>query len=94
MKDLLAKELLLKTIVSCPLPEDNQRNTVPVSVSIVGTEMEEPTNLLKVIYNKPGLVLQFQYSVFKNNKLQFCREKKQVYGLQQGSHFSSTGYQF
>ena len=57
MKDLLAKELLLKTIVSCPLPEDNQRNTVPVSVSIVGTEMETPTNLLKVIYNKPRLVL-------------------------------------
>ena len=49
---LLAKELLLKTIVSCPLP-DNQRDKVPVSVSIVGTELEMPTNLLKVIYNKP-----------------------------------------
>ena len=55
---LLAKELLLKTIVSCPLPE-NQREKVPVSVSIVGTELETPTNLLKVIYNKPRLVLHF-----------------------------------
>ena len=60
---LLAKELLLKTIVSCPLPE-NQREKVPVSVSIVGTELETPTNLLKVIYNKPRLVSHFFVSIF------------------------------
>jgi len=60
----LAKELLLKTIVSCPLP-DNQRDKVPVSVSIVGTELEMPTNLLKVIYNKPSFVE-------KRNKFMVC----------------------
>ena len=92
--DILAKELLLKTMVSCPLP-DNQRNKVPVSVSIVGTEMEEPTNLLKVIYNKPRLVSHFFCFNIQDQKImQFCGEKKQVYGLQQGSHFSNIGYQF
>ena len=47
-----AKQLLLRTIVSCPVP-DMQRNKVPSYVSLVDSECETPTNLLKVIYNKP-----------------------------------------
>ena len=70
--DFLAKELLLKTMVSCPLPADNQRDKIPVSVSIVGTEMEEPTNLLKVIYNKPRLVSHFFCFNIQDQKIMTC----------------------
>ena len=47
-----AKQVMLKTLISCPLPETHKKN-VPTAVSIVGSRYEEPTNHLKVIYNTP-----------------------------------------
>ena len=47
-----AKQLMLKTLISCPMPETH-KNNVPTAVSIVGSRYEEPTNYLKVIYNTP-----------------------------------------
>ena len=45
-------QILLKTLISCPVPEIHE-NMVPTAVSVIGTRYEEPTNHLKVIYDTP-----------------------------------------
>ena len=45
-------QILLKTLISCPVPEIHE-NMVPTAVSVIGTRYEEPINHLKVIYDTP-----------------------------------------
>jgi len=49
-----AKKVLLKSLLSCSMAA-NQTHRIPASVSIVKSKCEEPTNLLKVVFNKPGI---------------------------------------